>query len=892
MANPPSVNRQMIEGLLDELLANPKGLRMVLVHGHYDSPDSEFTATLAKTKRRVRVTNQDSVLGIVEAVQQHQKDTAGTDDVLVVTTGVEDSQLGWDVRAHAIKHATRTVHPDEIVKHRFGAVDIDPRIRNERWLLDALLKAEPAVGWRRVGGVLTRDAAMSALVEARVGAAATGDGVLDMAAVLEWSRTPGATRFGTLDPAEQAGVAAWLGETVGEAAPVVLRLATEGRTGDAMPLGVLGSILEDAPDDPDVSLAIGGLLPGIPRAQITHLARAVQDTLVRWVDGRKDQDSHGRVLDVVRRADELAAANGLTERLAGSRFALSGFQARLRKLAEELTNSRKSSFLTRTEAALAGIREHALAALLADRVRVAEMAVRLGRWLAEPDPAITGVAGAVREHLAEWGWVDRALAVLWAGDDVPDPVVAQAYRTVYQAARDRRATLDEGFAKTLASWVVGANSLAPGGSLLIEDVLASVAVPLAAHAPVVIVLDAMSSAVAVELGDELAKGGWLEASPKQHERVAAVAMVPSVTTASRASLLTGRAVSGGKSVERAGFRDFWRGQHSKPATLLHSADIAGDGGHRLSADVLEAFAGNNVVGIVLNTIDDALDHGREGERTSWHVSDITYLPELLDTARMYRRPIVLVADHGHVLERSPAGTGPATVDKVESARWHTGTAGDGEVELIGPRVLYGNGRVVVPWREDIRYVKRHAGYHGGATLAEMTVPVLVLLPDPELLPSGWSLLPAESVTPPWWEPQRSGLPADVPTERMPSRPKKRAGADSVPLFQVETKQDLTLGERVVASERYATQKAFVRKPPDPKIVTEIIDAFAAGDGRMSLVAVAAIAGRAGRIPDAFAATLQRLLNVESYPVFGLIDSGRTARLDLPLLREQFGLGEG
>ena len=48
-------------------------------------------------------------------------------------------------------------------------------------------------------------------------------------------------------------------------------------------------------------------------------------------------------------------------------------------------------------------------------------------------------------------------------------------------------------------------------------------------------------------------------------------------------------------------------------------------------------------------------------------------------------------------------------------------------------------------------------------------------------------------------------------------------------------------------------------------------------------------GRAGRNPDGFAATLQRLLNVEGYPVLGLADGGRTLRLDQELLRQQFGL---
>lgn len=36
------------------------------------------------------------------------------------------------------------------------------------------------------------------------------------------------------------------------------------------------------------------------------------------------------------------------------------------------------------------------------------------------------------------GWVDRALTAVWAGESADDPVVAEAYRTVFDAARRRR----------------------------------------------------------------------------------------------------------------------------------------------------------------------------------------------------------------------------------------------------------------------------------------------------------------------------------------------------------------------------------------------------------------------------------------------------------------------
>jgi hypothetical protein len=69
----------------------------------------------------------------------------------------------------------------------------------------------------------------------------------------------------------------------------------------------------------------------------------------------------------------------------------------------------------------------------------------------------------------------------------------------------------------------------------------------------------------------------------------------------------------------------------------------------------------------------------------------------------------------------------------------------------------------------------------------------------------------------------------------------------------------------------------------------VIDALVEADGRLSLTALAVKAGRAGRNPEFLATTLQRLLNVEGYPVLSMVDSGSAVKLDLEVLRVQFGV---
>lgn len=99
-----------------------------------------------------------------------------------------------------------------------------------------------------------------------------------------------------------------------------------------------------------------------------------------------------------------------------------------------------------------------------------------------------------------------------------------------------------------------------------------------------------------------------------------------------------------------------------------------------------------------------------------------------------------------------------------------------------------------------------------------------------------------------------------------------------------------LGSEVVASEVYAAQKEYVRKAPEAKVVAAVIDALVAAGGTMSPAALAAAISATGRVRrniEGFVATVQRLLNVEGYPVLGFVDAGHAVKLDVPLLREQF-----
>ncbi|MDO0926540.1 BREX-2 system phosphatase PglZ [Streptomyces sp. TG1A-8] len=913
----PRVGRRTVEALL---AANAKDLgerSLVLVHGQYaPGAPPQFTITLDGETRRVHVRDEASALGVVDALHEHRS-AAASSDVLVVTTGVDDEQLGWDVRGRAVRRKTLTVENAEVVLQRFGATGLDPRMYRERWLLEALVEAEPAeAGWPRVGGVLTRDAALRALTTERLGLRAVhgspgqdGQVTLDADTLLAWSRTPaGPRRFAELGATERAELKKWLAEVAGPAVPVLLSLAEAGLGHDALPLGLLGAALRDPAAQPDTVLALGGLFGQVMprRSELAVFTDAVEGTLTRWIaDARTSHDARLRVVAVLERADELAEKAGLTPGLTASRFLPSSFTAQLRRTVAEARRSPAAG-----EAALADLLGHALAGLRPDHVQAAETAVRVARWLSGPEPAVTGVAAAVRAHVCDWGWVDRALTVLWAGDPEGDLETGRDLRALYEQARERRQRLDQEFAPRLAAWAAHATAQHPDGCLVVENVLDTVVRPLAGQtAPLLLVLDGMSSAVAAQLGEEAERDGWREIVPRPEPgqspaRLAAVSMLPSVTRVSRASLLAGEAADGGQSAETSGFTAFWK-RRRKMAALFHKAAIGGEAGHALSHELMTALASDAVVGVVLNTIDEALDNGRHGRGTTWSLADVTHLRELLAAARSYGRPVVLVADHGHVLERGSRSDGPMTAaDGAESARWRTGDAvGDGEIAVHGPRVREGGGAVILPWREDIRYTGRRAGYHGGASLAEVTVPVLVLLPAGEETPKDWVPLPRELSTPGWWRthvnrdaPQPTVVPADQPVVPSPTHPTAPAvsapATEARPSARTEAAPPVaqSLGTLVVGSEVYAAQKEYVRKAPEAKVVAAVVDALVSAGGTMSPAALATAISATGRVRrniEGFVTTVQRLLNVEGYPVLGFIDGGHAVKLDVPLLRGQF-----
>ena len=297
-----------------------------------------------------------------------------------------------------------------------------------------------------------------------------------------------------------------------------------------------------------------------------------------------------------------------------------------------------------------------------------------------------------------------------------------------------------------------------------------------------------------------------------------------------------------------------------------------------------------VVGAVLNAVDDHLAKS-EQMQLAWRFDSIRLLPAILMEAHAAGRAVVLTSDHGHVLE-----AGGVKLPGDGEGRWRSAAAPATalEIEIGGVRVQAATGleRIVLPWSETVRYGSKRNGYHGGVSLQEAVVPVGVYVGPGETL-DGWEPVPVSY--PSWWfteEPDPAGF-------HLPAPGRKQAGTEAPrdpqrDLFTEAARSrsaDATRWDPLFASEVYAAQRQLAGQgAPDDDTVRAALDALFEARGRLP---AASLATRLMSIPAphmrSVIAGLQRLLNVDGYPVLRF--SGRTERVDLDgaLLVKRFEL---
>lgn len=798
---------------------------------------------------------------------------AREDELLVLVTPCDEHELGEDVLASVARQRLERVGVWEPIKALFKARTFSPKVGSEKWLADALLRHVPPGGYAPApNGAVTLDSALAALSGSVLGTSEPTTSKL-LSAVSELTIEPAGDERQVLD-----ALGSYHGARLGSVGEVLLATAAGGHAAHAVPLGLAARVVFAPAADGSRSEAQRDATVRLER--FTGGKRVAADAGLAWADAAERlmadaPEGERRVwgADAERLLGELGV-----ESLVGRSNALpAALPARIDAAASALRAWLRDESTDLRHRALAQIDDVAVHLLAPpDLVRRLEMTARLVQFAQTSEPPQAGsLEEAAGRYLREGAPLDRARAAL-DGDFQSEPV-KELSAAIAAAVDPRRELRSERFAALLSAATAADRD---DGLLPVERVLADVVVPVArAHPALVVVLDGMSEATFHSIAPSLVAAGWSAVTAGGKERTPALAVLPSLTSVSRASLLAGKLSRGGQSAEAAGFVETLREAGS--ARLFHKADLsAGD-------ELRDAIADPDlrVVGVVVNAIDDMLEKGGQvaGE---WNVERIGPLGGLLAAAAESGRALVLAADHGHIVERGSelrsSGDG--------GARWRppgSGDAGAGELLFKGRRVLTEDGAAILPTIERLRYRKKASGYHGGATPQEALAPVAVFLPADFEVPDLSETVPT---TPDWWE---LGV-ADVaePLQRRPPAPPQFPPADSQEqLFAGESREGSWPQwiEKLLAARQYEVQRErSLRPPPDAEVAMTLAEL----DRRGGVAAVEVIAETLG-VPSSrgrrIISSMQVLLNVDGYGILTLDPGTNEVRLDRSNLETQFEL---
>lgn len=865
--------------------------------------------------RRVVVTGCQSPLAVRAALASWPaRQPCDERDLLVVLCDLPEADLGADVLARFTPARVLGLDPWRAAAALFGAGSLGAAFRKtDGWIADALLAHVHANGSRpAAGGVLTVEAALDALAEALLGAEE-----LSVEAVLAAAVEEGAfAGLAGASEATRAGLLAALGGRHGEVGELVAAILETGRGSELLTIGLVARAVYGAGDH-DGGKAAGHLEARCGNHSIRAGVGAALAQRAEDVVARLDRSDRNRANVVLAEAAALVTRIG-AEHVEASDWLPAGFDTRLAVAAGRIGTVLDSEGPGVVSTAVDGLADaveragaHRQRRLPAGATRYdhLQMAARLAAWLASAPRSVVTVDPSFESAAAAYAggsaWVDRARRRLWHGDT--DPLVGATYRRVLDAVVARQREENRRFAQRLAVWTAAPAPPGTGvhdGVVAVEDVAGAVVAPLASTTPLLfVVLDGCGLPSFAELAPQLTEAGYREVAREPvaggaGRRLVGIAALPTVTEASRASLIAGHLDRGDQDHERRAFAANEALTFAgRPAAFLHQNRLLGAAGSTLSSEVERALGpeGPAVVGVVINTIDDHLKRGTFADEL--RLVDLHALEPLLGAARTHGRMVVISADHGHVLSQpDDGGTGASVRGGTGGARWRAAdrAPGDNEVALRGERVLLGgDAGVLAPWDDDFRYGARAGGYHGGATPEEVLVLVAVFSPAGTAVPPGWEY--AAQAPPLWWDLRVEGerAPAAV-VARKPAKPVSPAQGS---IFEVAVVEPAPAAagpawlDALLASDVWKLQRGAAGRAPLPEDrVRSVLAAIVKRGSVTSFAALAADADLPLSRLRGFLSPLALVLNVDGYPVLSVDAAAGEVRLAVDLLRQQFEVG--
>ena len=648
-------------------------------------------------------------------------------------------QRDWvdqDLKDRLARRDILAADPWEAVLELFRAQQTDPMLRRDSVLATWALESLPLQGYPvAVGGILTAELFWNSLLEVRLG---LNNDCYDPAQLLtqagqRWQDSP----IPNADTSFVQRSADWLHLRGGDLVRELLLLLNRRGPLETLALGIICEVLYLGPQSAPCLQAQGRLelfFAGRPwseklGSQFGHLLRQLSpagDVAPEWLPAVLES---ARDLLVQIRAEELAAHSLILQ---------PGWDGHLTRVAEAMTPLAKAK-PENVQEALSKAGRHRLAVEHEAELSRAKMALRLLRYVRTPEAAAPSSLGpATQSYLDELSWVDRARQRLNEG--APQPALARAFRALLDEVLTRR----ERFSQSFASLLTGnLSEVTP-----VESFLTEVAAPLAADRRLLIlVMDGCSQAVLLELLKSLELQDWVLYQPEKPELVRVLSALPSVTEVARTSLLSGELAQGHAPNEKEALRRHpsLRAACRKdyPPQIFHKKDLT-------EPAVYERIRSEDykVVAVVVNSIDDTLSKD-EQLQLHWSSQLIAPLEGLLHAARFRQRLVLLVSDHGHVLDQ---GTRDLPSAGGAGNRWQPGdTPQEGAIVVKGGRLQLAESARLL-WTESIRYGPKKRGYHGGASPQEM-VCACALLGAPGQKVPGWR--EGRRPAPTWWDPLKT-----------------------------------------------------------------------------------------------------------------------------------------
>ena len=856
-----------------------------------------------------------SELALRETLVRHE----GPEKLVILLCFKESPRLGKDVLARLWENEVRQISPWRTLQQLTEVQSIDPRVtRQGRWLPRALLECHEAYREQiRFGEVLDLETAWLALARGYLGYT---ESTLELPELLRWSLHPDAAlRMAELPVEVREHLGDWFRATIPQAATIMEALFRHNDAQHLLGVGLACSVMYaeglehlgtvepsaiHAGRGRFIERHLGGV--SVESRALKHFGEVAHDTCQTILREGGAQPLGG----AFSQAEQILASLGFGAAIGQSTLLPGSMHLRLTALAEVLERGvgkqKAETAVAAAESALRHVLEHSLSGQLQRQQQVerAEMAVRLLRWLRLH--AVEQEAKGLEAYVSDGSFVDWARSRLWAGED--HEVLSQAYQRLAAAVTRRREAQQQAWTEQLMK--VARGDHLPEQLLPVEQALDRVVTPmLAAKKPtLLLVLDGMSLAVYRELQSDLLDHGWIEVvTTCEAPESCLVATLPTTTEYSRCSLLSGALTQGLAAREQEAFRSHaGLRQHSStrfPPVLLHKQDLQQPGSGSLASNArgLIASTEHRIVAAVINAIDDQLSSSSQID-PKCNLEDIPVLRQILGAAREAGRAVIITSDHGHVLDHDTVFA-PIEEETTNGERYRQGgKATEREVLLKGARVLTPDNEVILPVTEQLRYVRgRNRGYHGGGSLQEVAIPLGVYISTSDTIGVP-NRIEVPRRLPVWWQGDEALASGEASVQEsaatMERQPEPAPPATVGDLFapleaEVQPTRASADHDWIEALLRSAVFKQNQERAGRVQVsddqLRQLLRLLSSGHGAAMTGAIAQKLAIPRIRLRGFLAAVQKLLNVDGYPVLKVDREAETVKLDQDALRTQFEL---